>query len=48
VAMNLLFSGFRFEIRRPDELYDAFRRIAERALRIADPVAESDEITRRR
>ena len=45
VAMNLLFSGFRFEIRRPDELYDAFRRIAERALRIADPVAESDEIT---
>lgn len=35
VAMNLLFAGCRFEIRRPDELYDAFGDVAERASAIA-------------
>ena len=35
VAMTLLFAGVRFEIRRPDELYDAFRGVGERALAIA-------------
>jgi hypothetical protein len=38
VAMTLLFTGFQFEIRRPDELYDAFRRIADRASTIAEQV----------
>ncbi len=32
VALSLLFANCRFEIRRPDALYEAFRRIAERAL----------------
>ena len=36
VAMTLLFAGVHFEIRRPDELYDAFRRVGERAAAIAD------------
>jgi predicted DNA-binding transcriptional regulator YafY len=35
VALNLLFTKVRFEIRRPDELHDAFRCIAERSLAIA-------------
>ena len=35
VALTLLFAHCRFEIRRPDELYDAFRRIAEQASGIA-------------
>ena len=32
VALSLLFANVPFEIRRPDELYEAFRQIAERAL----------------
>jgi predicted DNA-binding transcriptional regulator YafY len=36
VAMNLLFAGCRFEVRRPAELYDAFRTVAERALAAAE------------
>jgi predicted DNA-binding transcriptional regulator YafY len=36
VALSLLFAHLRFEIRRPDELHEAFRRIAKRALAIAD------------
>jgi hypothetical protein len=35
VALSLLFANCRFEIRRPDALRDAFRRIAERSLAIA-------------
>jgi hypothetical protein len=35
VALTLLFAQCRFESRRPDELYDAFRVIAERALAFA-------------
>jgi hypothetical protein len=35
VALTLLFAHCRFEIRRPDELYDAFRRVSERALAVA-------------
>lgn len=35
VALSLLFAHCRFEIRRPDELRDAFRRIAARSLAIA-------------
>lgn len=35
-AMNLLFTGIAFEIRRPTELHEAFRRIADRAASIAN------------
>ncbi len=35
VALTLLFAHCRFEIRRPDELHDAFRRIGSYALSIA-------------
>lgn len=42
VAMNLLFAGFQFEIRRPDELYDAFRRVGNHALEIAGKPSGSD------
>ncbi len=35
VALTLLFSRCQFEIRRPDELYDAFHRVATQALAVA-------------
>ncbi len=45
VALNLLFAGCRFEIRRPVQLFGAFRQVAERAGSIAaggdDPVRDS-------
>ena len=36
VALTLLFARCRFEIRRPVQLHDAFRRVAEQASAIAD------------
>jgi hypothetical protein len=35
VALTLLFAHCRFEIRRPDELHDAFRQVGNRALAVA-------------
>lgn len=44
VALTLLFANCRFEIRRPDELHDAFRRIADRALAVASGGSADTEI----
>jgi hypothetical protein len=36
VALTLLFAHCKFEIRRPDELYEAFRRVSAQALAVAE------------